>query len=177
MTASLKGGADVGAFLAALPAQLEKNILRGALKAGAEVIAAGAREGCRSSEVRESIKTSSRADQGVVTAKVQTKGKGAYIAPWLEYGTDPHFISVDDAQRGGMTVRRINKKTKEGSLVIGGKFVGSTVHHPGAKPYPFMRPALDNREADAIAAIGGYIQTRLTKEGLNSPPPPEDPDE
>lgn len=169
MSAKLNGGVDLARFLAELPANLERNILRGALKAGAEEYAEGAREGCRSSEVRATIKTVARSEPGLVTAKVQTKGPGSYKAPWLESGTDPHFISVDDTQSGGRTIARINKDTKNGSLVIGGHFVGKTVHHPGARPFPFMRPAVDTREAAAISAIGNYIATKLTKAGLTTP--------
>lgn len=186
MSASLKGGNGLQAFLASLPANLERNVLRGALKAGADEIAEGAREGCRSAEVREAIQTTSRLEKGLVTAKVQTKGEGAYLAPWLEYGTDPHFISVDEAYRGGRTVGRINRleraATTEGrdgpsrTLIINGKPVGSTVHHPGAKPYPFMRPAVATREAAAIAAVGEHIRAKLTKTGLSSPSA-EEPDE
>lgn len=170
MTAKLKGGIDFAQLVAALSAQIETSIARGAVRAAAKVIAEGAREECRSEEVRESIKVSStRVEAGMVTVKVQTKGKGAYMAPWLEYGTDPHFISVDDEQSGGRTVRRINREVKRGSLVIGGAFVGKTVHHPGAIAHPFMRPALDTREAAAIVAAGEYIAARLTKAGLAAP--------
>jgi hypothetical protein len=181
MTAKLKGGVALDQLLASLPAHMERNILRGALKAGAEEYAEGARENCRSDEVRDTIKVSSRSEPGIVSAKVQTKGPGAFKAPWLEHGTDPHFISVDDELSGGRTVSRINRLAKEPdsshSLVIGGEFAGSTVFHPGAKSHPFMRPAVDTREAEAIAAISNHIATKLTKEGLNSPPLPEEPDE
>lgn len=173
MSSKLHGMVDLTQVLAALPEGLEKNVLRGALKAGAEVFAEGAREECRSEEVRKTIKTSSRAEPGLVTAKIQTKGPGAQKAPWLEFGTDPHFISVDDEQSGGRTVRRINRLAKEGSLVIGGKFVGKTVHHPGAKPYPFMRPPLDTRETAAVDAMVSYARKRLTKEGILTPVPEE----
>ena len=175
MSATIKGGVDLSAFLASLPANLERNVLRGALKAGADVIAEGARENCRSPEVLPTIKTTSRAEPGIVTAKVITKGEGAYIAPWLEYGTDPHFISVDPELSGGRTARRLNRLTKGGNtdiavtLVIGGKPVGKTVHHPGAKRYPFMRPALDERESAAIAAIGNHIAGKMTKAGIETP--------
>ncbi len=169
MTATMKGGVDLSAFLATFPSNLERNVLRGALKAGVDEIAEGAREKCRSAEVRATIGTTSRSEPGVVTAKVQTKGDGAFKAPWLENGTDPHLISVDEEQSGGKTVRRINKETNRGSLVIGGAFVGKTVHHPGAKPYPFMRPALDEREAAAIAAIGKHIAGKMTKAGIETP--------
>lgn len=186
MSASLKGGNGLQAFLASLPANLERNVLRGALKAGADEIAEGAREGCRSEEVRETIRTTSRSEKGLVSAKVQTKGEGAYKAPWLEHGTDPHFISVDEEYRGGRTIGRINRldkaAAKEGrdgpsrTLIINGKPVGSTVHHPGATPHPFMRPAVDTRETAAIAAIGEHIRAKLTKEGLSAPSA-EEPDE
>lgn len=178
MSASLKGASALKDFLASLPENIERNVLRGALKAGADEIAEGAREGCRSDEVRASIKTTSRAEKGVVTAKIQTKGAGAFMAPWLEHGTDPHFISVDAVQSGGRTISRINRLAKASdsnhSLVIGGKFVGDTVFHPGAKPYPFMRPALDQRQAAAIAAIGAHIGLKMTKAGLETPDSSDD---
>lgn len=173
----MKGLEEMRRFLAELPTKLEQNILRGALRAGAEVYADGAREGCRSPEAKASIRTSSRIEPGVVTAKVKTQGPGAYLAPWLEFGTDPHYISVDASQSGGRTVARINRETKRGTLVIGGKFVGDTVHHPGARPFPFMRPAIETRGADASAAIANYIRTRLTKEGLETAPAEEAADE
>ena len=175
MTASIKGGADLAAFLASLPANLGRNVLRGALKAGADEIAEGAREGCRSAEVAATIKTTSKSEPGVVSAKVVTKGDGAYKAPWLEHGTSAHFISVDDELRQGRTVSRINRLAKESdsshSLVIGGNFVGRAVFNPGARAFPFMRPAFDTRESAAIAAIGNRIATKLTKAGLVTPDP------
>lgn len=183
MSATMKGGADLSAFLASLPHNLEAKILRSALKDGAEVIAAGAREKCRSDEVRATIVTTSSTEPGIVTAKIQTKGEGAYKAPWLENGTDPHFISVDPEQSGGQTPERINRLTKggkadaAGTLLINGKPVGATVYHPGARPYPFMRPALDENEQDAITAIGNHIAAKLTKEGLAGPAPAADPEE
>jgi len=176
MTANIRGLADISQFLSSLPANLERNVLRTALKAGAEVIAEGAREECRSREVRATIGTTSRSEAGLVTAKVQTKGDGAFKAPWLENGTDPHFISVDEEQSGGKTVRRINVLTKKAgghSLVIGGTFVGGTVFHPGAQPYPFMRPAADTRAAAAITAIGDHIARKMTKAGIETAPPSE----
>jgi hypothetical protein len=179
MSATMKGLSEALAALASLPENLERNILRGAVRAGAEEYAEGAREGCRSAEVRATIKVSTRAEPGVVTAKVQTKGPGSYKAPWLEFGTDPHFISVDPEISGGRTARRVNRLVEDGktgvadTLVINGKPVGKTVEHPGAQDFPFMRPAADTRGPAAIAAVGNYIGARLTKEGLTTPAPPE----
>ncbi len=91
MTAKMTGGLDLQAFLASLPANIERNVLRGALKAGADEIAEGARENCRSHEVRATIQTTARSEKGLVTAKVQTKGEGAYKAPWFPNGDKRYF--------------------------------------------------------------------------------------
>ncbi len=85
---------------------------------------------------------------------------------WAEYGTDPHYITVDDSQREGRTATRINRLAKDGVLVINGQPVGMTVFHPGAQAYPFMRPALDMREADAVAAAQTYINSRVSRSGI-----------
>lgn len=158
---SVRGKSDVRAFIAVIPEQLTTRVLRGAGRAAANVIANEAKDRSISDEVSGAIKVATSVTDGLIIAKVQVKGRGAYIAPWLEYGTDPHFISVDERQREGKSVARINRDVKEGSLVIGGQFVGSTVWHPGARPNPFLRPALDIKEADAIRAAQQYISSRV----------------
>lgn len=163
---TVKGKSEVRAFMARAPGEIEDKVLRGAARAAAKIVADEARLRTQSSEVRGAIKVATRKDTGTIIAKVQVKGPGAYLAPWEEYGTDPHFISVDDSQRRGMSIGRINKKAKEGSLVIAGNFVGKTVHHPGARPHPFLRPALDTKEAEAIVAAQGYITSRITPAGI-----------
>ncbi|WP_223799111.1 HK97 gp10 family phage protein [Sphingomonas nostoxanthinifaciens] len=172
--ATIKGRADVARFFQQLPAELGRKVLLGAARAAANIVAAEARQRSISSEVTDAIKVAARREEGRVVAKVQVKGPGAYIAPWLEYGTDPHFITVDESQRRGMSVGKINRSHAEGSLVINGQFVGNTVHHPGARPNPFLRPALDAKEAEAIAAAQTYINARITREGITGPDEPED---
>lgn len=157
----LVGLLDLQKVLAELPDKLERNVLRGAMRAGAEVIADAAREQCRSSEVRATIKTAASVKGRIVTARVLTSGEDAYIAPWLEYGTSAHIIAVKNGD--GTTARRLNRLNKKGSLMIGGAFVGDAVWHPGAKPYPFMRPALDQRQDEAVTTIGEQIAARLGK--------------
>jgi len=163
---TVTGKAEVKAYIARLPAELEERVLRGAARAGADVVAADARNRSISSEVSGSIKVRTKKEPGRMLAIIQTQGRGAYLAPWLEYGTEGHFISVDDSVRGGMSISRINRQAREGSLVIAGHFVGSTVWHPGARPHPFLRPALDLNEAEAIAAAQSYINTRVTRMGI-----------
>lgn len=160
-----------------LPGQFTRNVLRGAARAAVKVIAEGAKDRSISDEVSDAIKTTVKSEETRVIGKVQVKGKGAYIAPWLEYGTSEHFISVDDSQRQGRSVNRINRLAKEPgsshSLVINGKFVGTTVLHPGARAHPFLRPSLDNDASAAIAAAQGYIKSKVTKRGIAPGSEPE----
>ncbi len=176
---TVKGKAAVKAFIGRIPAELENRVLRGAARAAAKVVAAEAQDRTQSSDVRGAIKVAVRAPEpGRVVALVQVKGPGAFLAPWEEYGTAAHFISVDESQRGGRSIGRINRLAKEPdsnhSLVIGGNFVGTTVFHPGARPHPFLRPALDLKGAEAIAAAQGYINSRVTRAGIVGGPEGED---
>lgn len=164
--ATSRGGAEVRQFIRGLPLQLERKVLRGAGRAGANVIAADARERCISSEVQGAIKVRVATTQTTVTGRITADMGGWNLPLWLEYGTAPHFISVDNSQRGGISVKRINKDGAGGSLVINGQFVGDTVHHPGARPHPFLRPALDNKTSEAIAAAQGYINSRVSRDGI-----------
>ena len=169
---TVRGKSEVRAFMNRIPAEIEDKVLRGAARAAATVVAEEAKLRTQSSEVRGAIKVASRKEApGRIVAKVQVKGPGAYLAPWEEWGTAPHLISVDESQRRGMSIGRINRLAKEPdanhSLVIGGKFVGRTVMHPGARPHPFLRPALDLKEAEAIAAAQSYISTRVSRTGIS----------
>lgn len=159
---------EAKAFIRSLPEQIEQKLLRGATRAGANVIAQEVRDTTHSSDIRGAVKVRLRSDDGRVVASIEARGPGSYLAVWEEYGTSPHFISVDDNQRGGRSVQRINRLSKEaGSLVIGGKFVGKTVFHPGARPHPVFRPALDLKKADAIKAAQAYIDARISRAGIS----------
>lgn len=153
-------------------------LLRGAVREAAEVVAAEAAYRSESSEVSAGLSVRTKRQEphrmvGAVLLRGVTRRHTQWLqsrANWLEYGTSPHFITVDDGQRGGRGVGRINMQVREaggdGSLVIGGQFVGATVFHPGARPSPFMRPALDTKRAEAIAAAQRYISTRLARGGF-----------
>lgn len=66
-------------------------------------------------------------------------------------------------------MKMTNKLVARGSLVINGNFVGQSVHHPGAAPRPFLRPALDSQSQAALVAVGNAIKKRLaTKHGLDT---------
>jgi hypothetical protein len=172
--ATSRGGAEVRRFMAALPGEIETKLLRGAARAAGKVIITEAKMRSISQEVDDALVMKVRRDVGRIVVKIYVeKGWARSVGTWLEYGTAPHFISVDDGQREGMSVARVNKKTKDGSLVIGGHFVGSTVHHPGARPHPFLRVSLDTKEGEAIAAAQTFINSRITRGGILGSVEPE----
>ncbi len=159
----IKGLDELKKKLAELPLKIEQNIVRGALRAGAKVIAEEAKRLCPvgtedGGALRDSIRVSAqRTEKGKVKVAVKAGGgKGAgkgkakdqvYYAHMVEFGTAAHFIKP---------------KTSK-SLFLAGLFKEG-VNHPGAKAKPFMRPAMDGRAQDALQAVANYIAQRLPKE-------------
>jgi len=174
---TVRGGAAVRRYIAQLPSELERKVLRGAARAGGRIILDDAKDRSISSDVDEALVMRTKAEAGRITVKITVrKGWGRAIANWLEYGTDAHFISIAKDERGGKSVARINATTKR-SMIIGGQFVGETVFHPGARPHPFLRPALDIKGAEAIAAAQSFINAHVTRSGIVASAEPEGNDE
>lgn len=171
--ASATGRARASAYIGKIPEQLTR-LLAGAGRAGGRVIAAEAKSNAQASEVANAIIVRSKSGDGRVVVRITVKREKGQSAPgwaysqaiWQEYGTAPHFITVADGQRQGLGIRRINQRVGEAdgnaSLVIGGKFVGKTVFHPGAKAHPFLRPALDFKGAEAVRTAQAYINARVS---------------
>jgi len=161
----VKGLDELQSFLDQLPAKVEANIMRAALRAGAKPILAAAkanvpvgepsRKGAElykhySGALRDSIRVSARIDarDGTVSASIKAGGTvkktGAkvFYAHMVEFGTRPHSLS----------------KNGKGEI-----------NHPGVSPRPFMRPALDANASAAVVAAGEYIKKRLAKKnGLDT---------
>ncbi len=160
-------------FLETLPAKIERNIMRSALRAGAKPILDAAKAaapvarpstenlniyGGYAGALRDSLRITTKIVEGrrvVAAVKVGGRKKGGadvYYARFVEYGTRPHSI----------------KARPGGKLSFGGQFY-DIVAHPGAVPRPFLRPSLDSRYGAAIVATGEYIKNRLaTKHGLDT---------
>lgn len=138
--------------LQSLPVKMERNVMRGALRAGANVILDQAkanvpvaepsqrnreRYGAYAGALRDSGRVGGRARGGKVTAYVRfgggkTKaGVPVFWAGWVEYGTKPH----PNGRRG---------------------------YHPGARPHPFLRPAADTKQSESVVAVGRYVYKRLS---------------
>lgn len=158
---NITGGAELQAALSSLPAKIEKNIMRAAVRAGAAVLRAEARTNApvATGALKKSIRISSKAKGGKINVTVKAGGKLAPHAYLVEYGTRPHQIKPGEAE----------------ALSVGGTVVGG-VMHPGSQPKPFMRPAFDAKAQEAIEAVSAKIRERLTQQGINTPAPVSEPE-
>lgn len=148
----ITGLADLQVQLDKFPPLVERKLLRGALRAGQKITLERARQDIHSvsGDLAASLRISTRASGSNVSAKVVAGNATAPYAHLVEFGTKAHLIS---ASRGGAL-----------SLPSGTYRV---VHHPGAKPKPFMRPALDAAAVDnspAFQAVGDYLALAIVKE-------------
>ena len=176
----VKGLADLQKFLDQLPAKMEANIMRSALRAGTKVIKnkATLNIDSKTGGLAKGLRISTRIRDGIVKSVLAARGPDGYKAMWVEYGTKPHLISVQEdekkinyrlsAKRGYKVLESMTTVNRR-SLQIGGNFVGPVIKHPGASPHPFLRPALDSGANEAIIATAEYIKMRLAKKhGLDT---------
>jgi hypothetical protein len=164
-----------------LPEMFLERLLPGAARAGGKVVADAAKQilGSKTAEtgdggrvlVADAVKVRIKRDGIKIRGKITMIGPGAYVGRWLEYGTDPHFISVRGAGIG-MTANRANRRLRDGdaelhaSLFINGKPVGTTVYHPGGEKKPFLRPAYDGHAEQIVPAMLDYLRARITRAGF-----------
>lgn len=148
-TTYVAGLAELDKQLKLLPAKIEGRILRGAVRAGAKKFEERAKSlvPVATGDLRKSIRVSTRSRRGLVKATVTAGNKEAFYAYMVEFGTAQHFI----------------KPRRRKSLFFAG-IAKETADHPGSRPKPFMRPALDGGQQEAIAAAAQYIRARLAKE-------------
>lgn len=171
---TIKGAKELFAFLNQLPVNVEKNIMRSALRAGASVIAKQAKANVpvKMGGLKASIRTGSNVRKGGAEAyvraggrknKANSKDNSAFYANFVEFGTAAHMIYP-------ATKKKLKFKAKDGSTRF-----ANFVLHKGAQARPFMRPAYDAKSEEAILAVTKRIRQRLTKQGI-SVPAPEDND-
>lgn len=164
----VKGLDDLLKVLETLPAKMEQNVMRGALRAGMKEVLAEAKANAAvlSGEMRDGLKISTRARNGRVTASIKAKGKHAYLAHLIEYGTKAHKIFP---KNGKALVIRSNSRASSGTAKRWMNIrAAESINHPGIKARPFMRPALDGKAGAALLAMGSYIKKRLAqKHGLD----------
>lgn len=157
MTVQLKGADELRKALRELAPKIQANVIRGGLRAGAKVIMHAAQEKVPThlGVMKKSIRVGTSLRNGVAKATVKAGNKDAFYWHWLEFGTHAHEI-----------------RPKNGKSLFFAGISGSIVHHPGAKANSFLRPAMDENIAAAMAAVGVYINKKLgTAHGLDTPDP------
>lgn len=160
----LAGGAALDDLLRTLPIKMHRNINRAALRAGAKVYLDDVKPRIPrdSGALLRSARITTRAKGNNVSASVKVGNRVAWYAHLVEFGTRAHIIEVP-AGRGAMRFANV---------------VARKVSHPGIQGRPFMRPTADQKFSEAVQAVRLTIRQRLTKQGLNVPPPlPTDPPE
>ncbi len=176
---------ELDAVLSALPKKMQKQAYRRALTAAARPIRDEARMRApkKSGKMAKSIKTGSprQNPDGSFSVQIRPDGEHGFLALFHEYGTSPHFIAPGDAAQDGkgLSARLLTRKAKRGDvtgevatgrLKIGQNYVTGPVFHPGHSAQPFMRPALDIRADDAVAAFAKVIREFLEyNTGFSSP--------
>jgi hypothetical protein len=135
--------------------------MRGALRAGHEPGEAGS----AAQHPAPSARLSSL--QGF-DLKVGTRKSGSNVIAYLRRDRRRHaFVARILLEFTGAKPHLIKPLTRK-ALAMGG-VAFSSVQHPGFKPKPFMRPALDTQRRGAVVAAAEYMKQRLaTKEGLDT---------
>lgn len=149
----VNGAQEVQTELLAYPAKVEQRVVRTALAAGARVVrdAAKAEAPVRSGKLRGSIRVSTRARKGQVTAGVRVGNlkTGVFYSHMVLGGTKPHSIVP---RRGkGLRVGNVPRRRAE---------------HPGAKPNDFMGRAKSSigRALEVIVDRARALIDKLNKE-------------
>jgi len=146
---TIKGVPELIAKMNQLPTQVQKKILVGATTAAAIEFQEEARSLVpkRTSQLERAIRVVKGEGRtpNIVGAKVVLRGKHAYLGKWMEWGTVAHLIET---------------KTKK-TLWDGNRAYGRRVQHPGTRPRPFMRPAVDNKMAEAIEVVHRFLERHL----------------
>lgn len=148
LSMQVSGLAELQKALAELPKKLSTNIMRGALSAGANVIADEARRfvPVDTGQLKESIRVSSRLVRGhpIVTVKAGGRYK-VYKGGKAQKGKPYRTVSNSGAIRYHAPYYA--------------HFVEFGTVKMGARP--FMRPAFDAKKAEAVEVIADYIRKRL----------------
>jgi len=180
----VQGLADLHRAMQALPAKLEANLIRGASRAGAKVIADEAKRrvpvqsGALRDSIRVSVKLDHRRGRVVATIKagsnktkkvIESRPDGGikvrylnpFYARFVEKGTSTHYIKAVTAK--ALILRR-NRRASSGFAKRWTAWVVEGVTHPGARPKPFMAPAFTAKSQAALAAFADYLRRRIPVE-------------
>ena len=162
------GLAELDQLMKSLPAKIEKNVLKGALRAGQKVMLQGAKNHLSEVTKRDSgalenilrIRLARKAERfGWVRSYLVAGDKYAFYSHMVEFGTASFYSGAGKTVGAPYVIAAQAKK----SLFFGGE-AKEVVLHPGIKPKPFMRPAMDEQAENSLKAMIQFMQKRIPKE-------------
>lgn len=167
-TTTITGLSDLDKLLKTLPGQIQRNVMRTALRRGQNVLAEAAKSNLRSQgavdtgELERSIRVTFRRKSeqyGWMRSYLIAGNKKAYYAHMIEFGTGSHY------EGNGRTVGGPYKITpKVGDSLFLGGVLRNSVTHPGIRPKSFMRRAIDTHTEASVDAVANYLSQRIPRE-------------
>jgi HK97 gp10 family phage protein len=164
----VKGLSELDQMLKTLPVKIEKNVVRGALRAGQKIMLQGAQRQLSEVTKQDSgalenslkIRIARRNERfGWVRSFLIAGDEHAYYSHMIEFGTASFYTGKGNSVGSSYLIKPNVKK----SLFFGGKAKEAVVH-PGIKPKPFMRQSVDLYSEASLNAIVGYMEKRIPKE-------------
>lgn len=161
----IEGLSDLQKMLDELPAKIEANIMRGALRQGANIFRDRARAAApvNSGKLKKSIKVKASLKKGKAISQVVAGGGDVWYAKFIEFGTASFY------EGNGRTVGAPYKiaKSKKKAMKFGDVYADNIIHE-GVKPNAFMRKAFDAGETEVIDNVAAYIRMRIGREIIKS---------
>ena len=150
----VKGLDDLLRLMSEFPTRVKKNVMRGALRAGAVLIAEGARQ--RVPELTGQLKASIRVDSFI-------RKDGTPMAV-IKAGSRDTVYAI--AKGGRKTKAEYKSVNAGGKVTYHAAYYAAWVEFGTSKApsRPFIRPAFDGQKEAAIQAIGDYLEKRLPEE-------------
>lgn len=162
---TVTGLADLQKLLDEFPAKLEANIMRGALRQGANIFRDRARAAApvKSGKLKKSIKVKTSVKKGKAMSQVVAGGGDIWYAKFIEFGTASFYAG------NGRSVGAPYKiaKSKKKAMKFGDIYADNIIHE-GVKPNAFMRKAFDAGEVEVIDNVAAYIRRRIGLEMIKN---------
>ena len=139
-----------------LPTDVQKKLGKGMMQAGVDPILDEARRlvPVKRGDLKRSLRSKIKIDSKVSELDAHIySGKGGAHDHLVEFGTKPHVIT---AKKKKVLARAVTGVTSRVWSVF-----GRTVHHPGARPQPFMRPAFDRKKNEALKNMTEHLRSNL----------------
>ena len=157
---SVKGERELVAYFNALPTKLQKGAGRAMVTAAAKVIRTEARHlvpkdtGKLAKAIRSSSSKVNKDGTVSIRVFVDRKKPHGWLGPMVEHGIAPHDITITPGK----------------VAQLGDEFVSGTISHPGVAKRPFLRPAFDTTQDEAVKAMQAKLQQYLKgKTGITIP--------